>query len=129
MGGAVFFMENRRLLAAKQFVIKQVQKSPLVQAVQQKSLKPYKKALSTALEPGNLMPMGRANSKAVARSIAEFENDAAQYKAMQHLRQAEMTANRIKQYTQQKAQEGFNRAHSGQQDAAKLLASYILRKQ
>lgn len=128
-------MENQRVLAARQFLMNQVKKSPLVQAVQQKSLKPYKKALSTALEPGNLMPMGRARTlkmpspQVIQRSISEAENDMAQRKAMLHLDQAQLTANRIKQAAQNKFQQGFKRAHSGQQDAAKLLASYIFRKQ
>lgn len=122
-------------MAAIQFLKNQVKKSPLVQAVQQKSLKPYRQALSTALEPGNLMPMGKAKTlkmpspQVMQKSIFEAENDMAQRKAMLHLDQAQMTADRIKQYTQNKFQQGFKRAHNGQQDATKLLASYIFRKQ
>lgn len=58
---------NQRLLAARQLAFNLLNKSPLVQAVKQKSLAPYKAPLSNALSPGSLMPMGRLKgpSKAV----------------------------------------------------------------
>lgn len=121
-------------MAARQFIMNQVKKSPLVQAIQQKSFKPYKKALSNTLEPGNLMPMGQARRlKAIdpmdiKRATASFENDSAQFKAMQHADSAQATANRIKQYFAEKLRKEALRANQGP-SAEKMLASYIFRKQ
>lgn len=125
---------NQRALAARQFVINQVKKSPLVQAVQQKSLRPYKQALSTALEPGSLMPMGRARSlkmpspKVMQRSIAEFNDDAARFRADRHFDSAQKTAERIKQFHAQeqarKAKEMMVRAFSGFIQRSKNMSNF-----
>jgi len=103
----LFFMENSRLLAAKQFLMngkRLLQQSPLFQAVEQRSIKPYKTALSHAIEPGNLMPMGRMrmaqrilSPKSIQEGMRAFENDASQFRAMRHLDSAARTAERMKQ--------------------------------
>ncbi len=117
-------------MAARQFIMNQVKKSPLVQAVQQKSFKPYKKALSNVLEPASLMPMGRARRlKAIdpmdiKRAMASFENDSAQFKAMQHADSAQATANRIKQFQAQKAKEMMVRAFSGFIQRSKNMSNF-----
>ena len=130
-GGVFVFMEvNQRILAARQFIMNQVKKSPLVQAVQQKSFKPYKKALSNTLEPGNLMPMGRLgklrmpSQKVMQRSVDEFENDAAQHRAIGHLNSSQATANRIKQFQAQKTRELMVRAFSGFIQRSKNMSNF-----
>ncbi len=112
---------NQRALAAKQILINQVRKSPLVQAVQQRSLNPYKKALGRALEPGNLMPMGSFSARAakvlqpraMQAGINAFNNDAAQFRAMKHLDSAEATAQRMKQAFAEKNRQDMIRAFAG----------------
>jgi hypothetical protein len=118
-----------------------LQKSPLVQAIQQKSLSPYKQPLSDALQPMNLLPMGgmtRAaayakymNPKVTQKGIqaakadmSAYRNSNLQNRAMQHLDSAEATAGRIKAYAQQKAQEEFNRVHQYAPSVEKMLSTY-----
>ena len=126
---------NQRALAARQFVINQVKKSPLVQAVQQKSLKPYKAAASNALQPMNLLPMGRTTKaakfldpKRIKMGVMDFENDMAQHKAIGHLNSAQATANRIKQFHAQeqarKAKEMMARAFSGFIQRSKNMSNF-----
>jgi hypothetical protein len=124
---------NQRTLAARQFLMNQVKKSPLVQAVKQKSFKPYKAALNNTLQPMSLLPMGKIKSskfldpKRLKMGVMDFENDMAQHKAMRHFDSAQATANRIKKAAKQKFQQSFNMAHKGQKSAENLLASYIFR--
>lgn len=138
MRGCVAFLYcmdlNQRAMAARQFLMNQVKKSPLVQAVQQKSLKPYRGALNNALQPANLLPMGRLRTvkpidpKILARGAAEFEEDAARFRADRHFESARKTAERIKKFHAEeqarKTKEMMVRAFSGFIQRSKNMSNF-----
>lgn len=130
---------NQRTLAARQFVMNKVKKSPIVQSVQQplqtirntaskvKSLAPKLEELTPQdkeqikkINFMNFMPAGRVTNyakylspKLIREGTLTVENDMAQHKAMQHLDSAQRTADRIRKAFEDKKRQEMLRSWAG----------------